>query len=303
MTSHLRRRLTPILVASCFACGPTSPPPQAPASGSAVAVSRAAPVRASRAERRALSAKALLALNRGDYASCASLYEAASDLYMAASCLSLGGNLDAALAKLALAIDGGYRDLRRLDSDVSFAALHGDLRWVTERSRLVVKIAEDAKRTNPELLRIYKEDQADRVGSFEAIDRSKVGARDQLRRTQVDKILSAGGAKVSIDFFHAAMVYQHGDSVAEFQRAHELALKAVELDPENNAARWLAAAAEDRKLMNENKPQKWGTQSHQVDGLWVVWEVDPTITNEQRAEWNVPPLAPAKARERQVNQH
>jgi hypothetical protein len=97
------------------------------------------------------------------------------------------------------------------------------------------------------------------------------------------------------------MVYQHGNAADEIQRAHDLAAKAVELDPAHDAARWLAAAAEDRKLMYEYKPQKWGTQYKKVDGKWIVWPVDPAITDAQRAEWDAPPLAHAYAHAAAMN--
>ncbi len=221
---------------------------------------------------------------------------------MAACCHSLGGNREAAFTQLAIAIDGRYRDLPRLDRDADFQALYSDPRWASERARLIGKIAEDAKHTNAELQRIFTEDQADRMGkAYEQIDWPKVGERDKQRRQQVDAILAAGGTKVAADYYHAALVYQHGETPEEIQRARDLALKAVELDPEHDQARWLSAAAEDRKLMFEKKPQKWGTQFRKIDGVWVVWEVDPAITDAQRDEWNVPTLAEAQARAARMN--
>jgi hypothetical protein len=97
------------------------------------------------------------------------------------------------------------------------------------------------------------------------------------------------------------MVYQHGDSPDEIQRAHDLALAAVALDPTHGAAKWLAAASEDRKLVYENRPQKWGTQYTLIDGAWALWPVDPAISDAQRAEWNVRPLADALALAGQIN--
>lgn len=38
-----------------------------------------------------------------------------------------------------------------------------------------------------------------------------------------------------------------------------------------------------------------------MDGKWILWEVDPSITDEERARWDVPPLAAAKARVKQMN--
>lgn len=44
-----------------------------------------------------------------------------------------------------------------------------------------------------------------------------------------------------------------------------------------------------------------GTQYKKVDGAWIVWSVDPAITDAQRAAWEVPPLAEAEARAAQMN--
>ena len=149
-----------------------------------------------------------------------------------------------------------------------------------------------AQTNNPELERLYKEDQVDReAGPNADIDWQAVSKRDAERRARVREIVDKGGATTSTDYYHAAMVYQHGTEVPEYDEAHRLAMKAVELDPENKQARWLAAASKDRSLMWQGKPQLYGTQFKKVDDRWVLWEVDPAITDEERAKWNVPPLA------------
>ncbi len=148
-------------------------------------------------------------------------------------------------------------------------------------------------------MQLHKEDQADRQGDFRLIDLAQVGPRDRARRERVEAILAAGGATTSADYFRAAMIFHHTEGGS--RRAHELALVAVELDPDNGLARWLAAAAEDRWLISENKPQKWGTQPQEIGGKWQLGEVDPAITDQQRAEWNVPPLAQSQADANQMN--
>ena len=149
-----------------------------------------------------------------------------------------------------------------------------------------------AQTHNSELERLYNEDQADReAGPNANIDWRAVERRDAERRARVREIVDKGGATTSMDYYHAAMVYQHGSEVPEYDEAHRLALKAVELDPENGKAKWLAAASKDRSLMWQGKPQLYGTQFKKVDDRWILWEVDPTITDEERAKWNVPPLA------------
>jgi hypothetical protein len=106
--------------------------------------------------------------------------------------------------------------------------------------------------------------------------------------------VGAGAAETAEDFFHAAMAFQHGDELADYWRAHELALRAAELGHETG--RWLAAAAYDRWLVHQGKPQKYGTQYRRVGDEIELDEVDPATTDEERAEWNVPSLAGARRR-------
>lgn len=155
---------------------------------------------------------------------------------------------------------------------------------------------------NAELERLYNEDQADREeGPNADIDWRAVEKRDAERRARVREIVDKGGATTSMDYYHAAMVYQHGSKVPDYDEANRLAMKAVELDPENKEARWLAAAAKDRSLMWQGKPQLYGTQFKKVDDRWILWEVDPTITDEERAKWGVPPLAEQKKKLEKLN--
>jgi len=96
------------------------------------------------------------------------------------------------------------------------------------------------------------------------------------------------------DHYHAAMVFQHGGSAESYRRARELALRAADLG--HRPARWLAAAALDRLLVHEGRRQRYGTQYRTWGGERMLVEVDPSTTDRERAEWDVPPLAEARAR-------
>jgi hypothetical protein len=144
---------------------------------------------------------------------------------------------------------------------------------------------------NEELRRVFEEDQGDRLAEELPAD---MRLRDRARRKRVVELLDAGAAETGEDFFHAAMVFQHGEELADYRRAHELALRAAELG--HGTGRWLAAAAHDRWLMHEGKPQKYGTQYRGTGDGFELYEVDPATTDEERAEWNVPPLAEARRR-------
>ena len=242
------------------------------------------------------------AYEKKDWSTCATLFEQAEDAYNAACCHALAGAADRAFAALARAIDDGFDDVEHLEADTDLTALHGDPRWTALIAALEQKTAAYRATLNTELAQIFEDDQADRSMPYEQIDWKEVGPRDKARERRVDEILAAGGARVADDYYHAAMVCQHGDGTAAIARAHELALKAIELDPRHRKGRWLAAASEDRLLVRQGRPQKWGTQYSKKDGTWVLDDVDPTITDEQRAEWEVPPLAEARAQADRLNQ-
>jgi hypothetical protein len=56
------------------------------------------------------------------------------------------------------------------------------------------------------------------------------------------------------------------------------------------AGKWLAAAALDRWLMYQGRPQKYGTQIVPDGTRWRIWNTDPTTTDADRAAADVPPL-------------
>lgn len=69
--------------------------------------------------------------------------------------------------------------------------------------------AAQARADNPEIERLYNEDQADREGGPNASkDWAAVEKRDGERRVKVREIVEKGGATTSMDYYRAAMVYQ-----------------------------------------------------------------------------------------------
>lgn len=53
--------------------------------------------------------------------------------------------------------------------------------------------------------------------------------------------------------------------------------------------------------MRQNKPQQDGTQFVERNGVWALYPVDDSVTDADRAEWNVPPLAEARRRAEAMN--
>ena len=163
--------------------------------------------------------------------------------------------------------------------------------------------AELPSEDSPELARLYDEDQADRMpGNGKAIDWSVVGPRDKKRRDRIYELYEKGEIRTGKDYHRAAMVLQHALNPDEFLLAHEFCV--VALCKGERDARWLAAATEDRFLMNIGRPQRFGTQyrSSGLDDRLKLYEVGKGVTDGLRRELGVPSLAQVHEQEDKMNE-
>jgi hypothetical protein len=121
--------------------------------------------------------------------------------------------------------------------------------------------------------------------------------RDRRREARVKELYEAASLRTGKDFYRAAMVLQHATRPEDFLLAHEFC--AVALTKGDKDARWLAAATEDRYLMNIGRPQRFGTQYRSAgpDQSIKLYEVGPGVTDALRRELGVPALAEARRRE------
>jgi hypothetical protein len=155
-----------------------------------------------------------------------------------------------------------------------------------------------AAASNPTLTAIEAADQADREAGSNAIDWTVVGKHDALRRTQVMQLLQAGNIRTAEDYLNAAVVFQHGDDVADTRLALALATTAARIDPANKDAGILAAQAWDRILLKSGKPQWYDTQfaRDKASGKWAISAIEPgVVTEEQREAMGLPTLAQTQA--------
>jgi hypothetical protein len=93
------------------------------------------------------------------------------------------------------------------------------------------------------------------------------------------------------------MVLQHASQPDDYLLAHEFCVAALARGERD--ARWLAAATEDRFLMNIGRPQRFGTQYRSTGPGQPVrlYQVGPGVTDALRREMAVPTLAEARQRE------
>lgn len=146
-----------------------------------------------------------------------------------------------------------------------------------------------------DLERLLGEDRAeDRSVIAGSPEYAALRRRDALRRQQVRAILRERSEPTVEQLFAAAWILNHGDTAEEATAAHDLAIRAVNAGLAT--ARWLAAAALDRSLMYSGRPQRYGANIV-PDGVgYRLWDVDPSTTDSERAQWNVPPLAEMRRR-------
>lgn len=149
---------------------------------------------------------------------------------------------------------------------------------------------------HPELAAIHEADQAARSEPA-AIDWKTLAVEDRARRERVMQLLRAGEANAAVDYYHAAMVYQHGQGLEDIRLAHALATVAMSLEPDEAKYRWLVAASWDRIMTTQLQPQWYGTQFQSTpDGMFLYPVADGAVSDQDRQAMGVPTLAESRDR-------
>jgi tetratricopeptide (TPR) repeat protein len=146
---------------------------------------------------------------------------------------------------------------------------------------------------NQELTELYSTDQSDRNGAN--INRPleywiKMQSQDSTRLARVYQLLDSNKVVTGQDYYHAAMICQHGGNTWDSDSAVSLMRKSIQLDSTIN--NWLLAAAIDRNLVKRGKPQIYGTQFYSDEkGIWSQCWMDTTvISDEERKKFHVETL-------------
>lgn len=152
---------------------------------------------------------------------------------------------------------------------------------------------DDDAPSNPEMKRIYEEDQRVRQ-SYANIDWASVNKADAERRAATMRLLNAGALHSGEDFTWAAFIFQHGSTPDDYLLAHTLAIVAIERGAGD--ATWIAAATLDRYLQSIQQPQIYGTQFQMPAGKATTQEPfdRALIPDSLRRQMGVPDLAAQK---------
>lgn len=157
---------------------------------------------------------------------------------------------------------------------------------------------------NPELTQLFEEDQAARSGPIEGVDMAVLERQDSVHRHRVRDLVAAGALQTALDFYHAAMLFQHGRDSLAYGQAHAWAQRSEALDSTDRAARWLVAAAWDRYQMSRGQAQWFGTQTTRVGGVGpvILYLLDTTrVRDAERVRRGVGTLTQLRARLDTIN--
>lgn len=127
----------------------------------------------------------------------------------------------------------------------------------------------------------------------EAADAANVTAdkaeRDKARTKEVLKTLKKGLVCSAEDQFYASWVIRHSTDVDTLQTAYDLAVASMKghIDRSN----WLTATTFDRLQVYSGFPQRYGSMIGHEKGVVCLYEIDPTVTDEDRAQYRMPPIA------------
>ena len=145
--------------------------------------------------------------------------------------------------------------------------------------------ADDSSAISDELVVLYRADQADRSSRPTSEQWQEIGKRDAARLGRVKEIVGQGLLESAEDYFHAAMVLQHGQGADNILLAHVLSTVAGFKGHETG--QWLAAASLDRFLQRVDRAQIFGTQTWLKEGAWTKEPFDRSLHETIREEYQV----------------
>ncbi len=159
--------------------------------------------------------------------------------------------------------------------------------------------ATDRITDNPRLSALLDEDQADRVSwRQKRIDSDAIMQRDEQRRMEVKRMLAAAQVRTAHDFFCASLIFHHGQTIEDYRLATSLAWISMTLDPSNKDYAYMAASTWDRFMVEQGRPQWYGTKCRHESGQSgkdELFPVDAAVTDSERARFDLKPLEVMRA--------
>jgi hypothetical protein len=148
---------------------------------------------------------------------------------------------------------------------------------------------------NAQLSAMFDADQSERRDwHVKKIDSDTLFKNDEKRRSEAMRLLTTGQVRTAADFHYAAFLFHHGHTIDDYRLATSLAWIGMTIDPANKDFAYLTASTWDRFMMEQGKPQWYGTKCrHEIDtsGKQELYPVDEkAVTDSDRARFDLKPL-------------
>ncbi|MEW6207854.1 MAG: hypothetical protein AB1631_05765 [Acidobacteriota bacterium] len=143
---------------------------------------------------------------------------------------------------------------------------------------------ESPRQVSRELEKIFNEDQSDSRPYNTPEERKETDERARRRIDQVSEIMRKFPLQSADDYYHAAMVFQHGSKPEDYLTAHALATVAGFKG--HSWGRWLSAASLDLFLLSVGRHQVLGT----IYGKDNFQRYDRYLSDSVRRQYCVPPM-------------
>ena len=228
-------------------------------------------------------------------------------LALAAADAARAGSFDLAFRDLNRAVAEGYLDEGYFTRDSDTFVLHRDRRWAALATRLRERRAALDSSLRRELLTLADQDQQSRQGLNDVVVRygraspqadsvfRALAAADAPRLARIKAIVAARGwpgrRLVGDDGAHAAwLLVQH----APFEDQRQILPLLLDAVGRDDARAGDGALLEDRVLVGEGRPQRYGTQTRYADrpGAPVLDSIaDEPCVDVRRASVGLGPLA------------
>lgn len=217
-----------------------------------------------------------------------------SDLHMAyfdLSCyLSLTNDTKSSAKYLDKSFAMGYDDIPHVLYDKDLDNLRLSKHW---NSIVEPNISAYFDKHNREIAMMFNDDQRARTNS-NTINWDSLAIKDKERRTAIRNLIQKKMVKTNHDYYKSAFIMHHGNEIADYELANELAEKAISFKNLHPMALWLSAASKDRLLLKKEQPQWYGTQGQvylkSINKMGIDYrKIDTTmVTPEERLYRNAP---------------
>ncbi len=131
--------------------------------------------------------------------------------------------------------------------------------------------------------------------------RGSVRKKLEKRFAKVESWNKSGKLATPEDKLWGAATLIHASSPERIALSIQLSRQAAQAGEQR--ALPLLAQGLDKQALQNGRPQPYGTQYlfHPDPGIWVLYDIDPKVTDTERAEMGLPPLRELHAKVKELN--